>query len=818
MSRMKMENKYRQTGLAVLTAVVITMVGLGAAAPVDINQYDGAIKADDLFIVDCLLPGQVRQLGQNYTYIAPRRPIRSSARDCSKRGGEYVAYDRASNETALKVWLPDADRGDANAQTHVGEIYESGLGVEPDYHQAVFWYQKAAAQGDSRAMINLGTLYEAGRGVERDMTVAMNWYRQASGIEQGNLEYTTDEQLAQRRALAREAEELRAQVVQLSDELAAANKNMARRKRDLRRAQDELSRTVVELEAERAAAGELSAEDREALAGMRRENEALKAQLGAARTEQSRVKFEFNRTRELAESAELELSQTRLALKQLKADREAAKRRDRSQFDGLESDLQRQLEAAKERLDQAQERETSLQARLESRDQAITRIRNSLTQTQAELKEAQRNLSDSDETLDLLVELEAEIADKEAQIQEFEATTAELLDQLVGDSVYAVNNNTDNKANVISMISPEVVVTRGVRSVTLFSDLNDYELIGQVTAGSELLGFKVNDRDLLDTIDQNGLFKVRVPIATDGDTPVSIEAVLNDGSKSQESFLIQKNLPAPVAVRETSMQFQGRLRSDLGNFYALVIGNNQYNHHERLSTAVNDAEGVAEALRKHYGYQVTLMTNTSREQLVKALAAMTAQLTKNDNLLIYYAGHGVVDDDGQGYWLPVDASAERDKSWVGNAQLSGFIAEMKAKHVLVVADSCYSGTLSGTSIRPIPLAIADEDLLFISRVRARTVLTSGGLQPVIDQGGDGHSIFGGAFIRALSSNRNLMEGYRLFESVRQEVSGRSRLARVQQNPEYTALKFAGHEGSEFFFLPDPTRLGQIGVRQLLLAP
>ena len=88
---------------------------------------------------------------------------------------------------------------------------------------------------------------------------------------------------------------------------------------------------------------------------------------------------------------------------------------------------------------------------------------------------------------------------------------------------------------------------------------------------------------------------------------------------------------------------------------------------------------------------------------------------------------------------------------------------------------------------------------------------------MIDQGGDGHSIFGGAFIRAISSNNTVMEGYRLFESVRRTVSNRSRLARVHQTPEYTALKFAGHEGSEFFFLPQASSLTQIGGRQMWLA-
>lgn len=61
-------------------------------------------------------------------YLTARRPIKTTAGDCEIRGGEYVAYDRANYASALKVWLPQAQQGDAEAQVIVGEIYEKGLG------------------------------------------------------------------------------------------------------------------------------------------------------------------------------------------------------------------------------------------------------------------------------------------------------------------------------------------------------------------------------------------------------------------------------------------------------------------------------------------------------------------------------------------------------------------------------------------------------------------------------------------------------------------------------------------------------------------
>ncbi|MGZ8994996.1 MAG: hypothetical protein ACXW3P_00635, partial [Rhodospirillales bacterium] len=92
-------------------------------------QVAGKGSGDDLLPVDCLLPGQVRQLGQRVTYVTRPRPIKTSAQDCRIRGGEYVAYDRADYATALKVWLPQAQEGDADAQNAVGDIYQKGMGL-----------------------------------------------------------------------------------------------------------------------------------------------------------------------------------------------------------------------------------------------------------------------------------------------------------------------------------------------------------------------------------------------------------------------------------------------------------------------------------------------------------------------------------------------------------------------------------------------------------------------------------------------------------------------------------------------------------------
>jgi hypothetical protein len=112
--------------------------------------------------------------------------------------------------------------------------------------------------------------------------------------------------------------------------------------------------------------------------------------------------------------------------------------------------------------------------------------------------------------------------------------------------------------------------------------------------------------------------------------------------------------------------------------------------------------------------------------------------------------------------------------------------------VLVVADSCYSGTLTRG------LALVQYDAGYVKRMaekRARIALTSGGLEPVLDAGGEGHSVFAGAFIDVLKDNTGVLDGQQLFARVREPV-----VVNAEQTPEYGNIRFAGHDGGDFLFV------------------
>jgi TPR repeat protein len=95
-----------------------------------------------------------------------------------------AAFDAKDYVAAMRWDRQAADQGDATAQTYVGYLYETGLGVPQDYAQALSWYRKAADQGHAPAQKNIGNLYEQGSGVTRDYAEAMRWFRLAA--DQGN--------------------------------------------------------------------------------------------------------------------------------------------------------------------------------------------------------------------------------------------------------------------------------------------------------------------------------------------------------------------------------------------------------------------------------------------------------------------------------------------------------------------------------------------------------------------------------------------------------------------------------------------------------
>jgi len=262
---------------------------------------------------------------------------------------------------------------------------------------------------------------------------------------------------------------------------------------------------------------------------------------------------------------------------------------------------------------------------------------------------------------------------------------------------------------------------------------------------------------------------------------------------------------------KTGIVAQGKppLDLDFGNYHALLIGNNDYTHLRSLKTAVADATALAQILKDDYGFETSLLTNVSRAEILGALNVLRTRLREDDNLLIYYAGHGVMDwEADEGYWLPVDAERSNDIRWLANDRLTRVLRAMAAKHVMIVADSCYSGSLVRESSARIETSVdRGKWIERMSRKRARTVMTSGGLEPVMDGGGGGHSVFAKALLHALAENTNVIEGQELFDRLKRPV-----VVNSDQTPDYSDIRRAGHDGGDFLFVRRRSPISAAGAR------
>ena len=177
---------------------------------------------------------------------------------------------------------------------------------------------------------------------------------------------------------------------------------------------------------------------------------------------------------------------------------------------------------------------------------------------------------------------------------------------------------------------------------------------------------------------------------------------------------------------------------------------------------------------------------------LRALNGLNDVLREDDNLLLYYAGHGYYDEDVDlGYWLPVDADLESKRNWIRNSTITDTIKGMQAKHVLLVADSCFSGTL----LRSVDVKRTGRFYEQMARRSARLVMTSGGIEPVMDGGGDGHSVFARSFIEKLRGGERIVACTSLFQAIREPVVMSS-----EQVPQYSNIRFIDSDGGDFLFV------------------
>lgn len=251
--------------------------------------------------------------------------------------------------------------------------------------------------------------------------------------------------------------------------------------------------------------------------------------------------------------------------------------------------------------------------------------------------------------------------------------------------------------------------------------------------------------------------------------------------------------PGHAAPGETAPPAQAAAET-VRRRHAVLIGNNQYAQPiPPLETPITDVSAIAELMRTRFGYDARVVRNAGKAAIIEALNDIAAVARPEDSVLLFYAGHGyLIDEVKMGYWIPVDASVKTAKGWISNNDISKLLAAIPARQLILISDSCYSGTLTkeqkviqGKELKP-------EEIL---RQRSVLVLSSGADEPVSDEGKDGHSIFAWNLIKTLQASGSLTPGAQIWNVVSKDVS-----KEYPQQPQYGAVVSAGHvEGGDFLF-------------------
>jgi hypothetical protein len=261
--------------------------------------------------------------------------------------------------------------------------------------------------------------------------------------------------------------------------------------------------------------------------------------------------------------------------------------------------------------------------------------------------------------------------------------------------------------------------------------------------------------------------------------------------KAEKNVAIEKTETTTTSTAEQS----NLTTNDFGKYYALVIGNNKYQYVPELDTAENDAKEVAQVLKDYYGFNTKVLLNAKRKDILDAINEFKLKLNANDNLVIYYAGHGV--KDVSAYWLPVDARQDSSTEWIQAETITTELKKINSNHILIISDSCYSGELSRSINPTYKQGSRDYYLKKLLSKKSRTLIASGGNEPVTDAGGGNHSVFTKAFIEALKNAQDsVFTDDELFnKDIKEIVAGNA-----EQTPQYSALKNSGHEDGSFIFV------------------
>lgn len=506
---------------------------------------------------------------------------------------------------------------------------------------------------------------------------------------------------------------------------------------------------------------------------------------------------------------------TEIVQQQQQSDRERAELARLKEENAAQAKQLAQLETA---LQSASATATAARKELEQRNRAVATQQRDLSARESELRRVKQQLAAGRQEAAAalqakLSELDRLVENKGRELAEEKRRAAELATRIEQQrrqeeearvQLAAINEKLQTLPGPrIEVFDPQLLRTRGVVVAPVAKDLGQRAITGQVWSPAGLQYLKINGSET--KIAADGNFTALLPLPKQEET-IHLVAADRNGKTDEMRFTLQKQELARDETATTPTTSEKVSDIAFGNYHALVIGNNNYRHLPKLQTAVGDAQMVGKVLEEQYGFQVSMLLDADRAAILSALNEFRKKLTEKDNFLIYYAGHGTLEEkNAQGFWLPVDAAQDDDVNWLPTDRVTGVMNLMSAKQIMVIADACYSGFMTRAALTRLETGKSQESygkwLEKMAQYKSRVVISSGENKPVLDGGGGAHSVFARAFLEALRHNTRVLPGIDLHRAIAEKVVEASGRLGLDQVPQYAGLNRAGHELGDFLFVP-----------------
>ena len=230
----------------------------------------------------------------------------------------------------------------------------------------------------------------------------------------------------------------------------------------------------------------------------------------------------------------------------------------------------------------------------------------------------------------------------------------------------------------------------------------------------------------------------------------------------------------------------------VGNYRALIIANEDYDYWQNLSTPIQDQARIGTILEQKFRMMVEEHNDLNRDEFLSEIYDFFKNAGPSDNLVVYYAGHGEELDE-TGFWIPVDAEKNKDFDWIDINHIKRYAKASKAKSILFLVDSCFSGTISrGISFQNLDRSVSSD------RSLVRVAISSGKFdQNSADVGPQDRRY--SPFARALyDSLRDFNEPFNSKELYDKLISNFPK--DLDQEPQWGIVKNTNHSGDDFEFI------------------